>query len=260
MELLTFPVRAFIQGHENGRLPPESTLVVEELQSRSIPVIVKTTEEINSSPWPLTDKDLVVGDFTWTRMALTQLGKPFPPPPDYPECLRYLLHRKVWTSTLGEINANIEAEPEKTIFIKPAEDTKAFSGLIVSVDWMGYLLDQFSPSLSVLCSELVEMISEYRVYVVDGSIRRICHYKGPTDIPLDIAVVESAVQTLFGSEEGKELTGCGMDFAVMKFGEVFKTGLVEVNDGYSLGAYEGISGKDYTDMLIARWAKLVQQA
>ena len=26
-----------------------------------------------------------------------------------------------------------------------------------------------------------DLISEYRVYVVDGEIRAICHYKGPQD-------------------------------------------------------------------------------
>ena len=26
-----------------------------------------------------------------------------------------------------------------------------------------------------------DLISEYRVYVVDGEIRAICHYKGPKD-------------------------------------------------------------------------------
>ena len=33
---------------------------------------------------------------------------------------------------------------------------------------------------------------------------------------------------------------------------VLQTCLVEVNDGYSLGVYPGISGKDYTDLLISR--------
>jgi hypothetical protein len=36
------------------------------------------------------------------------------------------------------------------------------------------------------------------------------------------------------------------------------TCLVEVNDGYSLGWYEGLSGKDYTDLLITRWAELLK--
>ena len=45
-----------------------------------------------------------------------------------------------------------------------------------------------------------------------------------------------------------------MDFGILSSGE---TCLVEVNDGYSLGRYDGISGADYTDLLIARWRQLV---
>ena len=68
---------------------------------------------------------------------------------------------------------------------------------------------------------------------------------------------------LCNSDEGKDLTGCGMDFAVMETqkenenGKSYITCLVEVNDGFSLGRYEGINGKDYTDLLIARWKQLV---
>eukprot|EP00971_Amphidinium_carterae_P328252 6460029-Amphidinium_carterae.1 len=35
------------------------------------------------------------------------------------------------------------------------------------------------------------------------------------------------------------------------------TGLVEVNDGFSLGHYAGISASDYTDLFIARWCELL---
>lgn len=73
------------------------------------------------------------------------------------------------------------------------------------------------------------------------------------------------------------MVGCAIDFAVLrcflclfffslllltfyqrrkKNGEVL-TSLVEVNDGFSIGAYEGISSKDYTELLIARWKKLM---
>jgi hypothetical protein len=37
----------------------------------------------------------------------------------------------------------------------------------------------------------------------------------------------------------------------------FETALIEVNDGYSLGCYEGLPDKDYVDMLIARWQQLM---
>ena len=258
LEPSTFPKRALVQGHENGRLSPESNLVAEELRARLIPVVIKTTDEMSAEGWPVSENDLVVGDFDWTRHALRKLCVVFPEPPDYPDCLRELLFRRIWKSTLGELNVLLLSDPTNSIFIKPAEDTKAFSGLQASVDWMDYLMQQFPPSFPILCSEMVEMISEYRVYVVDGNIRSICHYKGPTEISLDIVVVEDAVRKLFESEEGKELTGCGIDFAVMKIDGKYLTGLVEVNDGYSLGAYDGISAKDYTDMLIARWIALLK--
>jgi hypothetical protein len=63
------------------------------------------------------------------------------------------------------------------------------------------------------------------------------------------------VKTLTESAEGKDLAGCALDFAVMRRNdsETLLTGLVELNDGFSIGAYDGVSEKDYTEMLIARW-------
>lgn len=243
-------------------MPPESQRVVEELKIRGIPFFLHTTDEMIAQPLPLQKSDLVVGDFDWTRRSLSQLKVAMPAPPDYPECLKELLHRKVWRSTLGEVEEYLRSAPEGTkVFVKPAEDTKAFSGLVASVDeWLDYLLEMFPPTLQLWCSELVEMVSEYRVYCVNGQVRAVCHYKGPTEHVLDLDVVNSAVRTLFESDEGKALAGCGLDFVLLRKaeGEPLVTALVEVNDGYSLGAYEGLSSKDYTDMCIARWSSLMQ--
>ena len=112
---------------------------------------------------------------------------------------------------------------------------------------------------------------------MNGVIKSTCQYRGPkpgdsdylSEAALDLGVVNQAVDLLFASPEGKDLTGCGIDFAVLKLIQTqeakeqgvkpeYITCLVEVNDGYSLGRYEGISGKDYTDLLIARWGTLVE--
>jgi hypothetical protein len=185
-----------------------------------------------------------------------------PEPPDYPECLKHLLHRRIEKSSLGEISSILSANPTAQYFIKPYADTKAFSGLTVSPDWMDYLLGEFSSSFPVIMSELVEMVSEYRVYIVNGEIKAICRYKGPDDGALDLDVVRGAVETLSESDEGREIIpGCGADFATVRISpgdERLVTALIEVNDGYSLGAYDGLSGKDYTDMLIGRWRQLMK--
>lgn len=280
--------------------------------------------EFISKSYALDRHTLVVGDFSWTRSALEQLGITMPEPPDYPRCLRQFLRRKVWQSTLGEVgqqlandsllqNADGDQRRPNNIFIKPATDTKAFSAIIEPKDQMldalltgiEGILKPLPRETPVHCAEIVNMILEYRVYVVNGDIRAVCQYKGPLNPPsegnesvsanagscdvhgvaapddanatttartdgdggdggvatLDMSVVREAVRLLRDSPEGRMLTGYGMDFAVIASDEdsdrLFATCLVEVNDGYSLGAYPGLSGRDYTDLLCSRWQALV---
>lgn len=61
---------------------------------------------------------------------------------------------------------------------------------------MNYLLETNSPNLAIYCSELVKMITEYRVYVVNGEIRQVCHYKGPKEFTLNMEEVKNAVKIL----------------------------------------------------------------
>ncbi|CAM9738508.1 unnamed protein product, partial [Heterosigma akashiwo] len=264
-----FPKRVFVQVFEKQisegpeRAPsPEGQLVQEEMRLRSIPVVTLTTEEFLANPPSLERTDLVVGDFDWTRMALRQLGISMPEPPDYPDCLKHLLHRTIWTSTLAEVQQLLKKASKPTqLFIKPAADTKAFAGLVASNSeddfWLEYLLGQFDPAFPVLCSTLLDIVAEYRAYAVDGEVRACCHYKGPSTPGPDMAVVGAAVRALAASAEGRALRGCGADFAVGRGGAATATGAVEVNDGYRWAPDAGLSGKDYTDVLVARWEGLV---
>jgi len=88
-----FPLRAYVQRFDD--VPPDYELVANELKARGIPVVFKRSEDIIGKPWQLTRDDLVVGNFEWTRLALERLRIPMPAPPDYPECLRHMLHRRV---------------------------------------------------------------------------------------------------------------------------------------------------------------------
>ncbi len=116
---------------------------------------------------------------------------------------------------------------------------------------------------AVFCADLVDMLAEFRVYVVDGAVRAICQYRGAGGAlaQLDEALVKQAVQTFAASAEGAHVrSGCAMDFAVVRDAGsgALTTCLVEVNDGFSLGRYAGVSGRDYTDLLVARWAELMR--
>ena len=115
------------------------------------------------------------------------------------------------------------------------------------------VMEALAPDTPVHCSEVVRMEEEFRVYVVEGQIRALCQYKGEKyETPrVDLEVIKAAVAAFYADSH---LAGFGIDFAVIaKEDGTIATCLVEVNDGYSLGRYEGLSGKDYTDLLALRW-------
>ena len=53
--------------------------------------------------------------------------------PDYPACLSPYLHRKIWTSTLQELDALFASDPTTRIFVKPAASAKVRVALHVPV-------------------------------------------------------------------------------------------------------------------------------
>lgn len=267
-----------------------------DLESRSIPVVVLKTP-LGDESWAdllhlelrdlgLGPSDLIVALPSWVDVTLEELRIPVPAPPDYPDCLQHLLHRRVWKSTLGGVQTTLaDAKGGDQFFIKPAEGAKGFSGTIVTApvdDMLNMLLDRsifpnLGADLEVHCSEVVDMNSEYAVYVVDGVVRATCHYMckrstcrckdgdramaGEPVVELDAAVVEDAIRLLAINEETQKLTGYRADFALIKRvapdgGEWFETALVEVNDGYVSGRYEGMSSRDFADMIISRFASL----
>ena len=135
------------------------------------------------------------------------------------------------------------------------------------LDGIPGVINPLPSTLPVHCAEVVVFEAEFRVYVVRGAIRSVCQYMGPASDNLDRTVVDEAVRALSSSEEGCDLVGCALDFALMRpppaadgSPQPLVTCLVEVNDGYSLGRYDGLSGRDYryTDLLVARWQRLVQ--
>ena len=290
----SFPKRCFVQTYTAGEEPPpDFALVATELRKRGVEVVALTTGEITAStPAPvwstLTRRDLVVGDFVWTRAALRALKVPMPPAPDYPECLRALLHRRVWRSTLGGVQMALRSQPaaaqqrhdqEPLVFVKPAEDAKAFSAIIEPRDSMiDFFTAELGTDVPVWCAEVLPMRDEYRVYVIDGAIRSVCRYmtkqppqaqedasggEAPSPSSLDLGIVKDAVATL-AAQQPELCAGCALDFATVvddasKAATATKTmtALIEVNDGYSLGRYPGLSGAAYTDLLVRRWQSIV---
>ena len=188
-------------------------------------------------------EDIVIGGIGIVRSHLESLGVNCPDI-DYPEELKQFLGRKLWKTTIEQVNCEVGSWP---VFVKPIE-AKRFTGCVIhsaaDLIGMGCQNDNFE----VFCSEPVNMLSEYRCFVRRGEILDVRHYQGDWSVAPDKNVVEAAVNAYTSAP-----AGYGADFAVTDKGE---TVLVEVNDGYSLGSY-GLWHDLYAQLLAARWSELV---
>jgi hypothetical protein len=190
-----------------------------------------------------TKEDLVVGGIGIVRSHLENLGANCPDI-DYPEELSRFLCRKLWRTTIDRVNCEVDSWP---VFVKPVEE-KRFTGCVIrsTADLIGKGCR--GDNYEVICSEPVNMLSEYRCFVRRGEILDVRHYRGDWSLAPNRAVIEAAASAYTSAP-----AGYAADFAVTDKGE---TVLVEVNDGYSLGSY-GLWHDLYAQLLSARWFELV---
>ena len=131
-------------------------------------------------------------------------------------------------------------------YVKPVED-KQFTGVVVNTpkDLIGAGI--YGQNQPVLCSEVVNFVSECRCFVRYDKILDVRHYRGDWRLRPDPATIEKAVRNFSSAP-----AGYAIDFGLTDKGETL---LIEVNDGYSLGCY-GLLYLDYAKLLSARWAEL----
>lgn len=243
--------RAFLQESGNGKLGHEEQLLLEELVRRGIPGSLFTMKRIERRQLPLGPETFIAGDVDVMHGAMRQLKIEVPAPNDYPESLRPFMHRKVYISTLGRVERTLIEGGGETVFVKPCDRRKDFTGRTFASFHDFNEIGNVSRRQNVWCSEVVTWLSEYRVYVVRGGIVSIDRYAGDPEITLDRNTVEEALAAFRAS--GEAPSAFAIDFGVLDSGE---TALVEANDGYSIGAYQ-IGAGPYTDLLFTRWAELV---
>lgn len=187
-------------------------------------------------------EDIVVGYVNTVRERLFDFGVATPEI-DYPDELQKYLGRKIWKSTMSEINNDPAKWP---VFVKPLED-KQFTGVVVNSpkDLIGCGIAGVNQD--VYCSEVVEFAAEWRCFVRYGRILDVRQYKGDWRRHFDASVIDSAVKDYSSAP-----AGYSADFGLTADG---RTLLIEINDGYALGCY-GLFYLDYAKLLSARWAEL----
>ncbi|MNI91473.1 hypothetical protein D3C73_1491370 [compost metagenome] len=100
---------------------------------------------------------------------------------------------------------------------------------------------------------MVKFVSEWRFYIAHDKIvgMQFADHGGDPTIKPDGSVVEDAVNRI--RDYGNQAAGYVLDFGVLDTGE---TALVELNDGYAIGAYGNIHAATYWEVIAARWGQI----
>ena len=264
----------------------EWTSVTKELQKRGYKVIRFTGEEMSSLDFrkklktPITIHTPVIANRPSLTTCLRHLSKlseteHLPERNDYPISLRPFLRRRVKETSFEEIKQLYESVPTFKAFIKPrgAQNVKLWTGCVINSKDDFWKLTNVKDNTPIYVSEPIEFLSEFRCYIIRGSVKAISCYAGNKEnAPLDLKTVYTAVRCLEGKNRKLNASSIvkreasrayAIDFGVVKYidettgQESQHTVLVEMNDGYSLGLYPGCSSRIYTDVLLERWNELV---
>lgn len=187
--------------------------------------------------------DLIVGGLGSVTGKLKEHGINVPNI-NYPDELEPFLGRKIWEATIDQV---LNDESVRPVFVKPIRE-KRFTGVVLCSEKDFPKMSYCDPHEPVLCSEVIDFETEWRVFVRYGKILDVRPYYGTWKNHFDVKVIENAVDSYSSAS-----AGYAIDFGYTAEG---KTLLVEVNDGFSVGSY-GLAALDYAKLLSARWCELV---
>jgi hypothetical protein len=242
--------RAFIQQLGNNRLRVEEQLIMDECQRLGIETCLYLAKQIQRRQIPLDRDSFICGDMDAMHGAMKMLGIEPPVVDDFPLALEPFFHRRVWRSSMAQLESRLESGEE--VFAKPAGRRKLFTGRVFASPGDLYHLSGVSRQEPLWCSEVVNWLAEYRVYVVQHQPLVVAHYARDDRQSLDMQTVNTALEAYSATAPA----AYGIDFGVLDSGQ---TALVEANDGYALGAYQ-IDAAPYAKLMFTRWSELLASA
>lgn len=206
-------------------------------------IFFENIEEVPTSKYYM-----VVADIESTNSYLARLGKGPKKALNIPVELDYDFYKQRWVKrmTLGEFRK----DPTFPVFIKPDGKAKEFiAGVMSKPDTLEWNFKGISDDCPILISEVVDIVSEYRCYVIDGKIEGVYWYLGDFWVFPDRGIVEEMVR-----KYTKAPAGYSLDVGILADG---RTVLIECNDGWSLGNY-GLDPSKYAKLLTKRWIELMK--
>ncbi|WP_454727911.1 MULTISPECIES: ATP-grasp domain-containing protein [Cupriavidus] len=254
MQLL-MPQRVILQRYARG-LGAEERMVADAAAARGIAVRAAGVSELQRNRVMVGAGDVVIGSLPFVLQGMRHAGILVPEPNPYPVSLRPWLHRKVKRLPMLRDALHELEQGRGACFVKPADRWKRFTGFVAS-DPADLRFQGTSKRSPVWVSTPVRFLSEWRCYVAHGEIRAIAlaNYGGDPSVLPDEGAMRQACAALQAS--GEAPAGYVIDFGVLDTGE---TALIELNDGFSFGAYGNVTGDVLLDVMSARWLQLAEVA
>jgi hypothetical protein len=233
------------------KLGREENKLYNEARRLGLKTVITSEKQMARGKYVMDRYTMAVGGVTFVKHALRQLGILLPKHTPYPEALRHFLYREVkLVSKLRDVKAMLNRG--ERLFVKPA-GWKRFTGFVAEFG-TDLRFNGASNSIPVWISTPVNFVSEWRVYVCSDVILdvRFADHGGDREIKPDQAVITEAVMAMAKAGAPR---GYVIDFGVLDTGE---TSLVEMNDGFSFGAYDGLQSETLWVVTLNRWMELVQ--
>ncbi len=190
---------------------------------------------------------ICVGGINTLRTIFNLLGVE-PPEVHSPHIhLQGYLGRKMFETTLGDVRAFRTIIP---IFIKPLVEDKTFTGYVVRSNVDLIKLRALPDDFKLLGSEVVNFVSEWRVFINRYAIVNAKNYAGDYRKIPEFDLVEYAI-----SDYKEQKAAYSLDFGVTDKGETL---LIEINDAFGIAPY-GLEPVAYLKLLTERWEEIVSQ-
>lgn len=247
-----------LEGNPVTKLGLEETMMFNEATRLGLKTVIVSEKQLSRNKFRMEPDMMAVGGVPFVKQALRQLGKKLPEHKPYPLALEYMLYRDILRLMRLRDAKDMLAQGHR-LFVKPA-GWKRFTGFVAEFP-DDHRFNGASNSIPVWISTPVTFLSEWRVYVADDVILdvRFVDHGGDRRITPNMAMITGAVEEL--ARTGIAPRGYVIDFGVLdnsptNCGGV--TALIEMNDGFSFGAYDGLQSETLWVVTLNRWMELVQ--
>lgn len=244
---------AIVEQQSGGKLDHDEAVLVRAMETGGQEWSKAPLSWVRRGKTDTRQASLVAGSIPFVEAALKQRGISIPDIDCYPATLKPFIHRETRRSTLDRAIAHVETRGTP-IFIKPAARSKRFTGFVLEHSF-DRRIEGISRREPIYFCDPVDFVSEWRAYVVARELRATVVYDGQCDIRPDSNVINAAIAAM--AEDPFLPASYAVDFGVLSDG---RTALVEMNDGFSVGAYPGLDDDVYLAMIESRWLEMTSIA